>query len=56
MGETNAIIERRKSLTTKNLFQEVEKFYFTNFIDKKSKKDTYTIEATFEIVFLYGRK
>ena len=31
MGETNAILERRKSLTTKNLFQEVEKFYFKNF-------------------------
>ena len=56
MGETNAILERRKSLTTKNLVQEVEKFYFKNFPDKKSKKDTYTIGATFEIVFLYGRK
>ena len=27
-----------------------------NFIDKKTKKDTYTISATFEIIFLYGRK
>ena len=56
MGETNAILARRKSLTTKNLVQEVEKFYFKNFTDKKSKKDTYTISATFEIIFLYGRK
>ena len=56
MGETNAILERRKSLTTKNLVQEVEKFYFKIFTDKKSKKDTYTISATFEIIFLYGRK
>ena len=56
MGETNSILERRKSLTTKNLVQEVEKFYFKNFTDKKSKKDTYTISATFEIIFLYGRK
>ena len=56
MGETNAILERRKSLTTKNLVQEVEKFYFKNFTDKKSKKDVYTINATFEIIFLYGRK
>jgi hypothetical protein len=56
MGETNAILERRKSLTTKNLVQEVEKFYFKNYTDKKSKKDTYTISATFEIIFLYGRK
>ena len=56
MGETNSILERRKRLTTKNLVQEVEKFYFTNFIDKKSTQDTYSIGATFEIVFLYGRK
>ena len=56
MGETNSILERRKGLTTKNLVQEVEKFYFKNFTDKKSKKDTYTISATFEIIFLYGRK
>ena len=56
MGETNAILERRKSLTTKNLVQEVEKFYFKNYTDKKSRKDTYTISATFEIIFLYGRK
>ena len=56
MGETNSILERRKSLTTKNLVQEVEKFYFKNFTDKKLKKDTHTISATFEIIFLYGRK
>ena len=56
MGETNAILERRKSLTTKNLVQEVEKFYFKNYTDKKSKKGTNTISATFEIIFLYGRK
>ena len=56
MGETNAILERRKSLMTKNLFQEVEKFYFKNFMKKKSKKDIYSISATFEIIFLYGRK
>ena len=56
MGETNAILERRKSLTTKNLVQEVEKFYFKNFTDNGSKKDVYTINATFEIIFLYGRK
>ena len=56
MGETNAILERRKSLTTKKLVQEVEKFYFKNHRDKKSKKETYTISATFEIIFLYGRK
>ena len=56
MGETNAILERRKSLTTKNLVQEVEKFYFKNFPNKKAKKGIDTISATFEIIFLYGRK
>ena len=56
MGETNAILERRKSLTTKNLIREVEKFYFKNFTDKKSKNNNYTISATFEIIFLYGKK
>ena len=55
MGETNAILERRKSLTTKNLFQEVENFYFKNFTDKRSKKDTCTISATFEIILLMPR-
>ena len=56
MGETNAILERRKSLTTKNLFQEVEKLYLKNFSDKKSEKDADKISATFEIIFLYGTK
>ncbi len=56
MGETNAIIERRKSLTTKRLIKEVEKFYFKNFSDKKSEKNASSISATFEVIFLYGTK
>ena len=56
MGETNAILERSKSLTTKTLVQEVEKLYLKNFTDKKSKKVSCTISATFEIIFLYGRR
>ena len=31
-------------------------FGLRNFTDKKSKKDNCTISATFEIIFLYGRK
>ena len=56
MGETNAMLERRKSLTTQNLVLEVEKFYFKNFTHKKSKVGADTISATFEIIFLYGMK
>ena len=55
MGETNAILERRKSLMTKNLVQEVEKFYFKDFSKKLDKSDNYII-ATFEVIFLYGTK
>ena len=55
MGETNAILERRKSLTTKKLIKEVEKFYFKDFSKKPDKKDNYII-ATFEVIFLYGTK
>ena len=43
MGETNTILERRKSLTTKNLIREVEKFYFKNFTDKKLKSTTHRV-------------
>ncbi len=55
MGETNAILERRKSLTTKKLIKEVEKFYFKDFSKKPEKSENYII-ATFEVIFLYGTK
>ena len=56
MGETNAILERRKSLTPKKLFHEVEKIYFKNFSRRKKAVDVQSISATFEVIFLYGRK
>ena len=56
MGETNAILGRRKSLTTKKLIQKVEKFYFKNFSDRKLEENTESIRATFEVIFLYGTK
>ena len=56
MGETNAILGRRKSLTTKKLINEVEKIYFRKFSDKKLKDNVESIIATFEIIFLYGTK
>ena len=56
MGETNAIIGRRKSLTPKNLIREVEKNYFKNFSEKKQEENDGTIRATFEVIFLYGTK
>ncbi len=56
MGETNAILGRRKSLTTKKVIEEVEKFYLRNF--SKSDPDEYdhSLSATFEVIFLYGKK
>ena len=56
MGETNAILGRRKSLTPKNLIHKVEEIYFKNFSDKKLKEDVQSIRATFEIIYLYGTK
>ena len=56
MGETNAILGRRKGLMTKNLIYLVEKFYFKNYSDKKSSQSFTSITATFEVIFLYGTK
>ena len=56
MGETNAILGRRKSLTPKRLIHEVEEIYFKNFSDKKLEDNVQSIRATFEIIFLYGTK
>tara|TARA_Y100001968_G_C19439192_1_gene761555 strand:+ start:826 stop:1560 length:735 start_codon:yes stop_codon:yes gene_type:complete len=56
MGETNAILRRRKSLMPKKLIQEVEKLYLKNFSDKKLEEDVDYIRATFEVIFLYGTK
>ena len=56
MGETNAILERRKGLTTKKFIDVVEKFYFENFSDTKFEVGAASISATFELIFLYGKK
>ena len=56
MGETNAILGRRKRLTPKKLFHKVEEIYFKNFSDKKPEDNVQSIVATFEIIFLYGTK
>ena len=56
MGETNAISGRSKSLASKNLFHEVEKYYFKNFSEKKQEGSGDSIRATFEVIFLYGTK
>ena len=56
MGETNAILGRRKSLTTKKLINEVEEIYFRKFSDKKLEDNVESIRASFEIIFLYGIK
>ena len=56
MGETNAILERRKSLTTKKLFEEVEKIYFADFSENTPSESSQTIKATFEVIFLYAVK
>ena len=56
MGETNAIIGRRKSLTPKNLIDAVEKYYFKNFSVKKQAGNAESVRATFEVIFLYGLK
>ena len=56
MGETNAIIGRRKSLTTKKVIEEVEKFYFKNYSESKPENGAQLIRATFEVIFLYGKK
>ena len=56
MGETNAIIGRRKSLMPKNLINAVEKYYFKNFSEKKQERSAESVRATFEVIFLYGTK
>ncbi len=56
MGETNAILGRRKGLTTMKFIHMVEKFYFENFSDTKLEAGVPSISATFELIFLYGKK
>ena len=56
MGETNAIIGRNKSLTSKKLIPEVEKYYFKNFSHKRIEDNAKSIRATFEVIYLYGKK
>ena len=53
MGETNAILGRSKSLTSKKLIHEVEEIYFKNFSGRKLEANVQSIRATFEIIFLY---
>lgn len=56
MGETNAILGRRKGLTTKKLIHKVEKFYLKNHSDRKLGENFTSIRATFEVIFLYGTR
>jgi hypothetical protein len=56
MGETNAILDRRRGLMTKNLINQVEKFYIESFSEKYSGIKDNTIRATFEVIFLHGTK
>ena len=56
MGETNAILGRRKGLMTKRLLNNVEKFYFKNYSDRKYGESLTSIIATFEVIFLHGTK
>ncbi|MDC3067666.1 hypothetical protein OA005_00215 [Paracoccaceae bacterium] len=54
MGETNAAVDRRKTLTTKTLIQEVKKLYLEKFSKRSSQEPKRHIIATFEVIFLYG--
>ena len=56
MGETNAILGRRKGLMTRKLIHNVEKFYLKNYSDNKLGDNVTSIRATFELIFLYGTK
>ncbi len=56
MGETNAIIGRSKSLTSKKLIDEVEKYYLKNFSRRRQEDYAESISATFEVIYLYGTK
>ena len=49
MGESNAIIARTKSLSSKSLFAKISEIYQNNFSDADGK-----IQATFEVIFLLG--
>ena len=49
MGETNALIDRRKMIPQRGLFSETEALYAKHFADK----DGY-LRATFELVYLTG--
>jgi NADH dehydrogenase [ubiquinone] 1 alpha subcomplex assembly factor 5 len=49
MGETNAISDRRKTLTSRTLFEKAAEIYSSNFTDKDGK-----ITASFEIISLIG--
>lgn len=49
MGEANALIERRKTIPSRELFREAESIYSNHFAD-----DDGYLRATFELVYLTG--
>ena len=55
MGETNAILGRRKRLTPKKLFHKVEEIYFKNFSDKKQEDNVQSIMLLLKLYFCMER-
>ena len=56
MGETNSVLERKKSFSRRDVFALMEKYYKNNHPFKKTYKNNRGIRATFEIIYLYGEK
>ena len=49
MGETNAMVKRQKTFTSRSVFNEIDRFYNQYFKDASGK-----LTATFELIFLTG--
>lgn len=51
MGESNSILDRKKSFTSRDFFQKTNSLYIKKFSENNER-----IKATFEIIFLLGWK
>mgnify|MGYP004378397777 CR=1 FL=1 len=56
MGETNSVLERKKTFSRRDVFDLMEKTYQKNYPFEKTVNKKRGIRATFEIIYLYGEK
>ena len=56
MGESNSMLERKKTFSRRDFFELTEKYYQKNHPYKLNDNNKCGIRATFEIIYFYGEK